>query len=56
MATGKRRATFFTNVELEILMRSYDDFQHVFKKKCNAAAAKKERQTAWENIAARVNA
>jgi len=51
MATGKRRATFFTNLGLEILMHSYDDFQHVFKKKCNIAAA-----TVWENIAAQVNA
>ncbi|XP_047440340.1 fibrinogen-like protein 1 [Mugil cephalus] len=56
MATGKKRATFFTNLELEILMRSYGEFQHVFKKKCNTAAAANERQTAWESIAARVNA
>ncbi|KAK0155391.1 hypothetical protein N1851_002189 [Merluccius polli] len=56
MATGKRRATFFTNLQLEILMCSYGEFQHVFRKKCNTAAAAKERETAWENIAARVNA
>ena len=30
--------------------------QHVFTKKCNTAAAAKERETAWENIASRVNA
>ena len=56
MAMGERRATFFTNLELEILMRSYDEFQHVFRKKCNTAAAAKEKEMAWENIAARVNA
>jgi len=56
MATGKRRATYFTNLELEILMRSYGEFQQVFRKKCNTAAAAKERETAWESIAARVNA
>ncbi|XP_070832595.1 uncharacterized protein [Chaetodon trifascialis] len=56
MATGKRRAAFFTALELEILMCSYSEFQHVFRKKCNTAAAAKERETAWENIAARVNA
>ena len=49
---GKRRATSFTNLELEILMRLYGKCQQVFKKKCNTAAAAKER----ENIAARVNA
>ncbi|KAK0139590.1 hypothetical protein N1851_023525 [Merluccius polli] len=32
MATGKRRSTFFTNHELEILMCSYGEFQHVFRK------------------------
>ena len=56
MATGKRRATFFTNLELEILMHSYGEFQQVFRKKCNTAAAAKERETAWENIAAQVSA
>jgi len=53
---GKRRATFFTNLELEISMRSYGEFQQVFRKKCNTAVAAKERETAWENIAAQVNA
>ncbi|XP_054865762.1 uncharacterized protein LOC129348731 [Amphiprion ocellaris] len=53
MATGKRRTTPF---ELEILMRLYSEFEHVFRKKCNTAAAAKERETTWENIAARVNA
>ncbi|XP_067451980.1 uncharacterized protein [Thunnus thynnus] len=43
-------------LELEILIRSYGEFQHIFKRKCNSAAAAKERETAWENIAARVNA
>ena len=56
MAIGKRRAAFFTPVELEILMRSHGEFEHVFRKKCNTAAAAKERETAWEKIAARVNA
>ncbi|KAK0149310.1 hypothetical protein N1851_004486 [Merluccius polli] len=55
MATGKRRATFFNNVELEVLMHAYGDFLHIFRKKSNTAAAAKERETAWENIASRVN-
>ena len=56
MATGKRGSTFFTPLELEILMRSYGEFEHVFRRKCNTDAAAKERETAWENIAAWVNA
>ncbi len=56
MATGKQRAVFFTPLEPEILMGSYGEFEHVFRKKCNTAAAAKEREAAWENIAARVNA
>ncbi|KAK0141213.1 DNA transposase THAP9 [Merluccius polli] len=56
MATGKRRATCFNNIELEMLMHAYGEFQHVFRKKSNTAAAAKERETAWENIASRVNA
>ncbi|KAK0150840.1 hypothetical protein N1851_008039 [Merluccius polli] len=46
MATGKRRATFFNNVELEMLMHAYGEFQHDFRKKSNTAAATKERETA----------
>ena len=56
MARGKRMAAFFAPLELDISIRSYDEFEHVFRKKCNTAAAAKERETAWENIAARVNA
>jgi len=56
MAMGKRRTMFFTNLKLEILMHTCGEFQQVFRKKCNTAAAAKERETAWENIAARVNA
>lgn len=37
-------------------MRSYGEFESVFKKKSNTAAAAKERESAWEKITARVNA
>ena len=47
---------FFTQLELEILMHSYGEFEHVFRRKCNTAAAAKERETGWEIIAARVSA
>ncbi|KAK0151971.1 hypothetical protein N1851_006670 [Merluccius polli] len=56
MATGKRRATYFNNIELETLMHAYGEYLHVFRKKSNTAAAAKERETAWEKIASRVNA
>ena len=46
MATGKRMAAFFAPLELDISIRSYDEFEHVFRKKCNTAAAAKERETA----------
>uniref|UniRef100_A0AAQ5ZNM4 Signal peptidase complex subunit 2 n=1 Tax=Amphiprion ocellaris TaxID=80972 RepID=A0AAQ5ZNM4_AMPOC len=39
MATGKRRTTPF---ELEILMRLYSEFEHVFRKKCNTCSCKRE--------------
>ena len=56
MATGRRRATFFTLLELEILMHSNSEFEHVFRRKCNTAATAKEREMAWENIGAWVSA
>ncbi|XP_059215854.1 uncharacterized protein LOC131993817 [Centropristis striata] len=52
----KQRSTYFTAVELEILMQSYGEYEHIFRRKSNTAAAAKERETAWEKIAARVNA
>ena len=43
---GSEGRRFFTTLELEILMRSYGEFEHVFRKKCNTTAAAKERETA----------
>ncbi|KAK0138495.1 hypothetical protein N1851_024973 [Merluccius polli] len=37
-------------------MLDYGEYEHTFRRKSNTAAAAKERETAWENIAARVNA
>nr|XP_057903049.1 uncharacterized protein LOC131101724 isoform X2 [Doryrhamphus excisus] len=67
MATSeKKRSSYFSPLELDILMRSYGKFESVFKKKSNiesvfkkksnTAAAAKERESAWEKITARVNA
>ena len=32
------------------------EFEHVFRRKCNTAAAAKEREIAWENTGAWVSA
>ncbi|KAF1380253.1 hypothetical protein PFLUV_G00184910 [Perca fluviatilis] len=37
-------------------MQAYSEYEHVFRKKSNTAAVAKERETAWEKIAAQVNA
>ncbi|XP_058503439.1 uncharacterized protein LOC131471124 [Solea solea] len=52
----KKRSTYFSEKELEILMLAYGEYEHIFRRKCNTAAAAKERETTWEKIAARVNA
>ena len=36
-------------------MQAYVECEHIFRRKSNTAAAAKERETAWEEIAARVN-
>ena len=58
MATReKKRPTYFTPVELEVLMNAYSEYEHIFrKKKNNTAAAAKEREASWEETAARVKA
>ena len=43
-------------MELEVLLQAYGEYEHVFSRKCNTVAAAKERETAWEKTAARVNA
>ncbi|XP_030289826.1 uncharacterized protein LOC115591728 isoform X2 [Sparus aurata] len=56
MTTEKKRSSYFTQIELEVLMQAYVEYEHIFRRKSNTAAAAKERETAWEEIAARVNA
>lgn len=56
MTTENKRATYFTAMELEVLLQAYGEYEHVFRRKCNTVAAAKERETAWEKTAARVNA
>ncbi|KAK0147273.1 hypothetical protein N1851_013314 [Merluccius polli] len=56
MTTDRKRSTYFNTLELEVLMLAYADYEHIFRRKSNTAAAAKEREAAWEKIAARVNA
>ena len=56
MTTENKRATYFTAMELEVLLQAYGEYEQVFRRKCNTAAAAKERETAWGKTAARVNA
>ena len=55
MTTETKRSTYFNALELEVLMLAYGEYEHLFRRRCNTAAAAKERETR-ENIAARVNA
>ncbi|XP_053279056.1 uncharacterized protein LOC128440392 isoform X1 [Pleuronectes platessa] len=58
MATsGKQpRSSYFSPVELEILMTAYAESEHIFLKRSNTVAAAKARDLAWQEIADRVNA
>ncbi len=57
MATApeKKRSTYFSLAELDVLLQAYGEYEHIFRKKSTATAAK-EREFVWEKIAARVNA
>ena len=52
----KKRSAYFSPAELDVLLQSYSEYEHIFQKKSNTAASAKQRQLAWENIAAQVNA
>ena len=56
MTTDKKRSAYFNALELEVLMLAYGEYEEVFRRRCNTAAAAKEREAAWEKIAERVNA
>ncbi|KAK0144351.1 hypothetical protein N1851_017277 [Merluccius polli] len=44
MTTETKRSTYFNALELEVLMLAYGEYEHIFCRRCNTAAAK-ERQT-----------
>lgn len=57
MATAeKNRPSYFTLLELEVLMHIFGEYYPIFFKKSHTVAAAKEREAAWKKIAAQVNA
>ena len=52
----KRRSSYFSHTELEILMHAYAEQEHIFTQKSNTAAAARARERAWQEIAEQVNA
>ncbi|XP_004065530.2 uncharacterized protein LOC101158414 isoform X2 [Oryzias latipes] len=52
----KKRASYFSETELEVLMTAYEEYKPVLTKKSNTAASAKERISAWQQITDRVNA
>ena len=52
----KRRSTYFSPTELEILMNVYAEQLPILTKKSNTAAAARAREIVWHEIAEQVNA
>ncbi|XP_026095376.1 uncharacterized protein LOC113073011 isoform X3 [Carassius auratus] len=52
----KKRAAYFTEAELEVLMHAYEEFKPIILKRSNTAASAKARELAWQKITDRVNA
>ncbi len=50
MQGEKKRAAYFTEAELEVLMLAYEEYKPIILKKSNTAAASKERELAWQRI------
>ena len=48
-------ARYFTPMKLEVLMQASVEYEHICRQKSNTAGAGKERETALEEIAPRVN-
>ncbi|XP_060729681.1 GT1 domain-containing protein isoform X3 [Tachysurus vachellii] len=52
---ARERAAFFSPFEQEIIMKTFEEYKHIIRAKCNTAAAAKSRVEAWQNIADRLN-
>ena len=51
-----KRAAYFNEMELQVLLGSYDDEKDIITRKGNAKASATRRTKAWQRIADRVNA
>ena len=51
-----KRAAYFNEMELQVLLESYDEEKDIITRKGNAKASATRRTKAWQRIADRVNA
>ena len=51
-----KRAAYFTEMELQILLESYNEGKDIITRKGNAKTSGTRRTKAWQRIADRVNA
>ena len=51
-----KRAAYFNEMELQVLLGSYDEEKDIITRKGNAKASATRRTKAWQRIADRVNA
>ena len=51
-----KRAAYFNEMELQVLLESYDEEKDIITRKGNANASATRRTNAWQLIADRVNA
>ncbi|XP_059915848.1 uncharacterized protein LOC132463588 isoform X1 [Gadus macrocephalus] len=50
-----KRAAYFSDLDLQVLLESYDEEKGVIMRKCNTKASAIMRNKAWQRIADRVN-
>ena len=50
-----KRAAYFSDLDLQVLLESYDEEKGVIMRKCNTKASAIMRNKAWQRITDRVN-
>ncbi|XP_057681224.1 uncharacterized protein LOC130909133 [Corythoichthys intestinalis] len=55
MAIHKKRSSYFSPLELQVLLEAYKERENIIRMKSNTAVAAKARKVAWQEIAAKVN-
>ena len=51
MRVHDKRATYFSDLDLQVLLESYDEEKGVIMRKCNTKASAIMRNKAWQRIA-----